>query len=538
MGEGTLIGDSFNFGEISAHLDHLTDTDPEEALRQARALSLDGPNRLNRMQLRAATLVNAGVQCQQQDAINEGLALYRELHSQYPTPDIVFNLGTAIVSAIGYPPDGDGWLDHKENTRHTRSEARACFWIVAQDTDASISARSQSWTNLANQLADSQRLSECHDARLAALALDPKNGVAAHAAARYLIYCYQVGLCSDLAVLEAAAHAKVGRENRDRIIEYAGLQAADGMLGFLNRFQEPPSRAPHSDPFVAWVEKERLTLGPTVELVDPEMGKLDWLRLPGILERETGAGATPPPIFAMFNQIKADFILARDLAWRSRDEAGWPTSGNFDDTLDYAVYGPATSALILAHRTAIDLLDKVAAAANHYFELGLEPHQIFFGKIWRLRSKESGNSLTPEVESIVRDGVHALYGLVELADDYEARSGILRPLKNLRNAGTHRFVVLHDLGDITQCREAAEVEHHDFDGFAATALAALRVARSAIQMLALAIGEQEELLSKSREGLIGTLEVFDHDWIRGRDDDFESDDSDVVDEIDEPPSPR
>lgn len=533
-----MNGDSFNFGEISAHLDHLTDTDPEEALRQARALSLDGPNRLNSMQLRAATLVNAGVQCQQQDAINEGLALYRELHSQYATPDIVFNLGTAIVSAIGYSPDGDGWLDHKENTRHTRSEARACFWSVAQDTDASISARSQSWTNLANQLADSQRLSECHDARLAALALDPKNGVAAHAAARYLIYCYQMGLCSDLAVLEAAAHAKVGRENRDRIIKYAGLQAADGMLGFLNRFQESPSRAPHSDPFVAWVEKERLTLGPTVELVDPEMGKLDWLRLPGILERETGAGAKPPPIFAMFNQIKADFILARDLAWRSRDEAGWPTSGNFDDTLDYAVYGPATSALILAHRTAIDLLDKVAAAANHYFELGLEPHQIFFGKIWRLRSKESGNSLTPEVESIVRDGVHALYGLVELADDYEARTGILRPLKNLRNAGTHRFVVLHDLGDITQCREAAEVEHHDFDGFTATALAALRVARSAIQMLALAIGEQEELLSKSKEGLIGTLEVFDHDWIRGRDDDFESDDSDVIDEIDEPPSPR
>ncbi|TDJ76215.1 hypothetical protein E2H86_13955 [Pseudomonas putida] len=89
------------------------------------------------------------------------------------------------------------------------------------------------------------------------------------------------------------------------------------MLGFLNRFQEPPSRAPHGDPFFAWVEKERLTLGPTVDLVDPEMGKLDWLRLPGILERETGAGATPPSIFAMFNQIKADFILARDLAWRS-----------------------------------------------------------------------------------------------------------------------------------------------------------------------------------------------------------------------------
>ena len=182
--------------------------------------------------------------------------------------------------------------------------------------------------------------------------------------------------------------------------------------------------------------------------------------------------------------------------------------------------------MILAHRTAIDLLDKVAAAANHYFDLGLKPHEIFFGKIWRQRPNKKGEKLlTPEVESIVRKGVHALYGLVVLADDYEARSGILRPLTDLRNAGTHRFVVLHDLGNISECRQAAEVEHHDFDRFTATAMAALRVARSAIQMLALAVSEQEELLMKSKEGLIGTLEVFDHDWTRGRDDDFESDDA-------------
>ncbi|AIB42835.1 hypothetical protein PD374_17480 [Pseudomonas sp. WCS374] len=142
------------------------------------------------MQLRAATLVNAGVQCTQQDAIDEGLTLYRELHSQYPTPDTVFNLGTAIVCSVGSSPDGDEWMVHKESTRHLRSEARACFWSVAQDADAEASARTQSWTNLANQLADSQRLSECHDARLAALALDRTNGVAAHGAARYLIYCY------------------------------------------------------------------------------------------------------------------------------------------------------------------------------------------------------------------------------------------------------------------------------------------------------------------------------------------------------------
>lgn len=87
--------------------------------------------------------------------------------------------------------------------------------------------------------------------------------------------------------------------------------------------------------------------------------------LPGIFEREFGAASTPPPVFAMFNMLKSDFILARDLAWRAVDESVWPKTGRFSDTLDFATYGPDISALMLAHRTALDLLDKVAVTANH-----------------------------------------------------------------------------------------------------------------------------------------------------------------------------
>src|SRR5690606_35804432 len=114
------------------------------------------------------------------------------------------------------------------------------------------------------------------------------------------------------------------------------------------KFDDPPLRSPHVDPFVNWVECERLTLAPVVELVDPALGKLDWLTLPGILERESGASGMPPPVFAMFNVLKSDFILARDLAWRAGNENVWPSTGSFSDTLDYADYGPDVSALILA----------------------------------------------------------------------------------------------------------------------------------------------------------------------------------------------
>jgi len=241
--------------------------------------------------------------------------------------------------------------------------------------------------------------------------------------------------------------------------------------------------------------------------------------LPGILEREPGASGMPPPVFAMFNVLKSDFILARDLAWRAIDENAWPATGRFGDTLDYATYGPDASALILAHRTALDLLDKIAVTANHYFELGQPPDRVYFGKLWRGNvDKVAGvRPLTQKVEQVIRGGVSALYGLVELAEDYDSSEGILRPQKELRNAGTHRFVVLHDFGDPAHSRQALEIERHRREQFTQEALRALRVARSAVQMLALSISQHERGLEHRASGVVGSLIVPDHDRIRGRD---------------------
>ncbi|WP_434672865.1 LA2681 family HEPN domain-containing protein [Pseudomonas sp. R1-15] len=110
-----------------------------------------------------------------------------------------------------------------------------------------------------------------------------------------------------------------------------------------------------------------------------------------------------------------------------------------------------------------------------------------------------------------------MYGLAELAEDYDGIDGILRSQKDLRNSGTHRFVVLHDLGDPSKARQAPEIEHHNRSDFIEEALRALRVARAAIQMLALAISQHEEILGKLSDGLIGTMIVPDHHWIRGAD---------------------
>lgn len=502
------------FFELSAHLTALLDSDPIEAVRQARQIDLGTSERFNHTNLRAAVLVDGGVLTHQQDAIEEGLGLFRELHDVLQNADITYNLGNALVAVTGNPPRDSTWLDHQERTREQRGEARRLYWKVAQDLGANPSLRTQAWTNLANQFTNSYRLGEAHDSRLAALEIDPDNGVAASSAARDLLWLYGLGGCSDLTRVEAIMLAKIAQRHEDRVNQYAGAHAAKQIAAFVNELDDSPPRSLHTDPFVRWVERERLTLAPVVELVDPALGKLDWLMLPGIMERESGAGATPPPVFAMFNVLKADYILARDLAWRALDESVWPTTGRFADTLDYADYGPDASALVLSHRTALDLLDKVAVTANHYFEIGRRPNKVYFGNLWR-GGPDKTTGLCPllsVVETAIRTGANALYGLVELADDYDNEAGILRPQKNLRNAGTHRFVVLHGLGDPANSRQTPEVEHHHREQFAQEVLRALRVARSAIQMLALAILQHERSLTRRA---VGALVVPDHDWIRG-----------------------
>jgi tetratricopeptide (TPR) repeat protein len=506
------------FLKLSSSLSFLVDADPALAMQQAREINLDRPDRVNWMSLRAATLVNAGASLGDQDAIDEGVELYRELHGLYPTADVTYNLANGLVEAANCGSADSNWVDHQEHTRAHRAEARRHYWRVVQDVDADLELRTQAWTNIANLFAKTYRLSEAHDARLSALKVDPTNGVAALCAALGLMWLFERGGCSELTQMEAIMLARQALRNKERVVQYAGARVAAKVEALAGELSDPPSRPEHIDPFIKWVEEERLTLAPTVELVDPSMGKLDWLTLPGILERDPEMGGSPLPLFAMFNMLKSDFLLARDLAWRASDGSAWLKTGQFADTLDYAMYGPDTSALILAHRTALDLLDKVAVTANHYFELGLAPNRVSFGRLWRdSADKKTGNPLTKKVEELIRAGVYAIYGLAELAEDYDGSDGIFRQQKDLRNAGTHRFVVLHDFGDPSKARQAPEVEHLKHADFVDEALSALRVARSAIQMLTLAIFQHEEILQAQMDDLIGTLNVPDHHWIRGED---------------------
>ncbi len=496
--------------ELFRRLTALLDGNPGEAVKQAKCILIESPADLDLIELKAAILVDGGASIYQQEAIEEGLELFRYLDRQIPnSPQISYNLANAIAAVVGNPPRDQTWLDHQEDTTKLRAEARRNFLNVANNSEINIETRTTAFTNLGNQFSKSYRLGEAHDAWRAAMRITPEHGVAAASASQNLLWLYYQGGYSDLTRDEGLILADIARRNRESIAKSAGIHAWQKIAEFTDRLPVPRTRAGHTDPFTHWLEQERLTLSPIVELVDRKREKLDWLMLPGVIQKATTSTGVPP-IFAMFNILKSDFILARDLAWRSTNEESWSRTGRFADTLDNAVYGSHVSALVLAHRSSLDILDKVAIVANYHFELGQSPEKVSFSKLWRNQNQKGDEkSIADKVAITIRAGVIALYGLVELADDYDRESGILRQHKNLRNTGTHRFIVLHKLEEQTQNEQRSEIEHFGKDQFCREVVNALRIARSAIQMLALAISQHEGIRAKQLSGQIGSITIPD-----------------------------
>jgi len=504
----------YDFYKQADILSGLLNTAPEKAIQVAKQIDSED---VNYIALRAATLVDGGELVRNLEAVTEGVELYRSLLKNHSVVQIKYNLANGLVALIGRFNNDSDWLAFMETNRLQRKEARQLYWEVANSTDSDVILKTQAWTNLANQLSSSFRMSEAHDSRLSALKTDSKNGVAAASASKDLLWLYHLGGCSEVTLTEAAMLAKIACDNSDKVEQYAGKQYAEELLKFARQFQEVPVRNQSDDAFLKWVESDRLTLSPVVELVDPTYGSIDWLVLPSITS-ELNVRYSVPPIFAMFNTLKSDFILARDLVWRVISDSPFPNTGRYSDTLDYALYGPEISALTSAHKIALDILDKVAIAANHYFNFGESAENISFSNLWRVKDKNTKEYiLKPLIYDVISKKAPALYGLVELADDFRDPKDIRYTHKDIRNFSTHRFIVLHDLGSYTVPDQQSEIGHFDKSDFERKVISALQVCRASIQLLAFAIRQNEQYLKSHRDGLYMTMDVLNHEYIRGRD---------------------
>ena len=492
----------------------LTDQDPCAAINEARELRADDVlNQPAINMIAAGTLIDAGAIARDRDAVNEGVRLLEELVLLMPDRgDLKYCLANGLSSQADLVdiPQPLWFLV----TRGNRRRARNLYCSIGSERSTpGISA--QALTNLGNSLLSAFRFVEAYDSYCAALELDHTNGVALTGAAKALLHLVDSGVGDQQDILPiVASYLQRAKTNPDRIRQLAGDKALEQVSAMLEL--HPPdvksrdmSTATAYERFVA---ENRLSLSPAIEGLDLSLLRWDSLQIHSVVEA-IGLTPTPPPIFAIFNTLKADFLAARYLAYCGLKDM-FPESGSYIDTLDYARYGIANAVLLLSQRACLDLLDKVAVAASEYLGLPGNPQRISFANRWFEQQRGTSSvRLQPKIQEDVSAGNSALIALTEVAGDIES-GGFLRTKKELRNSATHRFTVLHDL-NCTSSRDSSFVEHCEIDSFLDHLLGTLRLTRAMMIYFVQMVINREHRLHCGISSPAQVL-LLDHDRIRGR----------------------
>jgi tetratricopeptide (TPR) repeat protein len=400
---------------------------------------------------------------------------------------------------------------HRDRLRLVRSG-----FSTAADLDTEGHTEGMALCNLANTLDHSGRWIEAYEAYTRALKADPTNGNAAGNAAVLIDRAIQSGwdfeghLCSLYDHYLTMAHA-----NRDRTIEVAGEGAAArfDQMQLLGSHEMLHQVGASDDDYQQWIIDHRLALTASLE----GLGKSDregrW-DTANIRQVTTPVGQeTMPPIFALVNLLKADFLVARRLAFDTTQRIatsadGWKQEasdpGVYSDTLDYSIYGTLSSSLVLAHRAAIDMLDKTAVAANEHFEVGDDPQYVSFRRFWTRTVKGGSAVLRPELfaKSHLASSVLAM---AELAHDM-LDDGIYAHAQEVRHAGTHRFVLVHH--SLREIETNAAVQAIDLNHMVETTMQALSVARAAFLYLVSMVDVDESIKQRHSDGLVAPIHVW------------------------------
>ena len=509
--------DAFKHEQVRLH--SLMDDNPTKAIEEARSLPSDTPVKgVLYTGLKAGVLIDAGSSAKDKQAIQEGVALFRRLLSESPKDAALhYNLGNGLAAlAEQYPSTTNKWyLD----TRNIRRKARGHLQkaISAKDNAA---VRSTAFTNLGNALLRAHRWVEAYDAYSSALKHDRTNSVASTGAARILLRCLRRGMGNG-SILQsiAARHLKTAKLHPQRLAELAGMKAQKELQHLLQMKlpeSNPPDLTGASD-YEKFVARHRLALSPTIDGLDCSLKRWDSLRFNSLTE-PVGTTLGVPPLFAMMNVMKSDFLAARYLAYQALT-AKFPESGLYTDTLDYAVYGIAPSFLSLAQRACFDVLDKIAAATTEYFGIPGNVKVVYFWSRWfKSPRKRPPKAWHPSLRPHIDNDNTAIIALADISFDI-GKSGFLVRKQAFRHSSTHRFTVLHDMG-CRPSRNSEHIEHCEIREFKDQLIESLQLARAAtiyfVEMISIA-----EKTRAAGIGKVGQITVPSHHYIRGEDDQVE-----------------
>jgi tetratricopeptide (TPR) repeat protein len=506
--------DAFNLAR--SRLQSLVDDDPSKAIDEARALPADKPiGGIYFTSLKACILIDAGFFGKNKHAIEEGVALFKNLLVKSPKhADLHYNLGNGLVGLADLEPyAGYDWY---LTTAAARREGRSCFQQAISAT-GNHQIRSVALTNLGNALGKAHRWAEAYDAYARALAQDGSNAMASTGAAKILLRCIARGI-GDKKVLQsvAARHLEKAKLHPGRIAELAGARAQQQLSKLLQKPLEGRTQPDlsHASAYEKFIAAHRLALSPTIDGQDCSLKRWDSLRFHSITE-PAGKDSGVPALFAMLNVMESDFLAARYLAYLALSGT-LPESGLYSDTLDYAVYGVAQSMLSLAQRACIDVLDKVAVATTDYFAIPGSPRTVYFTNRW-FADSQRGQTMAwhPSLRPHIDKGNTAMIALAEISLDVE-EGGALHRKKAFRHSSTHRFTVLHDLG-CKPSRESVHVEHCEISDFKSHLIESLQLARAAVLYFVemISIAENANIIGPEKTPPIN---VPSHHYIRSEDD--------------------
>lgn len=504
------------FSDIDNELKTLTDRDPRSAIKRARSLVPDGIlNQINIDILKAGTLIDAGYIAKDPSSVDEGISILEKLFEKMPESGMIaYNLANGLsyqtkLLTYTYP-------DWYCLTADIRQRERFLYQFAGDDKTIPNNLRAQAYTNLGNTLLGAHRFVEAYDSYIRALQLDFSNGIALTGAAKLLLRFSKMSADNPQRVLAMAGkYLQKAKANPDSIRELAGEQAYKELLPLLET--EIPEIEPldfsNATKYQQFVVRHQLALVPTIEGLDFSLKRWDTLRIFSVTEDIKVAGGVPP-LFGMFNVLKSDYLAARYLAYQALNE-NIPESGKYSDTLDYARYGVKYSMLTLAQRSCLDLLDKVAVASSEYLSLPGDPNHIYFSNRWfETRKTNIPISWQPEIKSAISKGNSALLAISEISEDLRT-GGFLNPKRTIRHSSTHRFTILHDLGE-TPSRPSQYVYHDTDADFINQLIETLQLTRAVLIYFADMVALNEHLLH-NHGAKIGHLFVPDHDWILGED---------------------
>jgi len=504
------------FAELAESIGAKIDSDPTGAVEMVKNMRTD---LISFGSLKGGTLIDAGALLRDKSVIDEGVAIMRSLvERMHENLQVKYNLANGLIAqsdVVTYK--SPAWY---LVTADQRREARVLFEKVGRGS-GNESVGSTALTNIGNAFWKAHRWAEAYDAYSDAIRIDPTNAVALTGAARVLHRCIRLGI-GQAACLQNVArrHIEQARQHVNRIKELAGAKAMEELsLMFSGDPKQGslPDMSKASD-YQRFVASHRLALTATIEGQNLSMKRWDSLRIESLIQSaiaiEPITSSGVPPLFAMFNIMKADFLAARLLAFRGMTEKA-EDSGEYSDTLDYALYGIDQSLLLLAQRSCIDVLDKIAVATSEYF--GIPGKYANFSSRWfGDKTKGGERHWHPLLEEAVNRGNVALVALAELSLDIES-GGALFQKKALRHSSTHRFTVLHDEG-CSASRASELVEHYRAREFESQLISSLQLVRAALLYFVEMVRIEEAEKRKQLKGFVPSIEVPKHHYIRGHDD--------------------